>query len=151
MIRPLLFCLLVGSSVSAFAQDSAPSESTVLTLEQAVSIAHANNRSVKNAQLVASIDEDQIAEARTYRFPSLNLYALGSQLLTPVDFIFKRGAFGSFPDQQGQREVAEAGLGLSNPRCDAEIDSAAGGWNPVLHSAQIMCGPWTRERVKGYG
>src|SRR5258707_1203826 len=67
MIRPLLFCLLVGSSVSAFAQDSAPSESTVLILEQAVSIAHANNRSVKNAQLVASIDEDQIAEARTYR------------------------------------------------------------------------------------
>ncbi len=97
MIRPLLFCLLVGSSVSAFAQDSAPSESTVLTLEQAVSIAHANNRSVKNAQLVASIDEDQIAEARTYRFPSINLYALGSQLLTPVDFSFQRGAFGSFP------------------------------------------------------
>ncbi len=97
MIRPLLFCLLVGSSVSVFAQDSAPPESVVLTLEQAVSIAHANNRSVKNAQLVASIDEDQIAEARTYRFPSLNLYALGSQLLTPVDFSFQRGAFGSFP------------------------------------------------------
>jgi len=97
MIRPLLFCLLVGSSVSAFAQDSAPSESAVFTLEQAVSIAHANNRSVKNAQLVTSIDEDQIAEARTYRFPSLNLYALGSQLLTPVDFSFQRGAFGSFP------------------------------------------------------
>ncbi len=96
MIRPLLFCLLVGTSVSALAQDSAPSESAVLTLEQAVSIAHANNRSVKNAQLLASIDEDQIAEARTYRFPSINLYALGSQLLTPVDFTFKRGAFGSF-------------------------------------------------------
>jgi outer membrane protein TolC len=97
MIRQLLFCLLVGSSVSAFAQDSAPSESAVLTLEQAVSISQANNRSVKNAQLVTSIDEDQIAEARTYRFPSLNLYALGSQLLTPVDFSFQRGAFGSFP------------------------------------------------------
>ena len=97
MIRPLLFCLLVGSSVSAFAQDSAPSEAAVLTLELAVSLAHANNRSVKNAQLVTSIDEDRIAEARTYRFPSLNLYALGSQLLTPVDFSFQRGAFGSFP------------------------------------------------------
>ncbi len=97
MIRQLLFCLLVGSTVSAFAQDSAPSESAVLTLEQVVSIAHANNRSVKNAQLVASIDEDQIAAARTYRFPSLNLYALGSQLLTPVDFTFQQGAFGSFP------------------------------------------------------
>jgi outer membrane protein TolC len=97
MIRPLLFCLLVGTSVSALAQDPAPPASAVLTLDQAVSMAHANNRSVRNAQLVASIDEDQIAEARTYRFPSLNLYALGSQLLTPVDFSFQRGAFGSFP------------------------------------------------------
>ncbi len=97
MIRPLLFCLLIGTSVSAFAQDSARSESAVLTLGQAVSIAQANNRFVKNAQLLASIDDDQIAEARTYRFPSINLYALGSQLLTPVDFSFQRGAFGSFP------------------------------------------------------
>jgi len=96
MIRPLLFCLLVGSSVSALAQDSAPPES-VLTLEQAVNIAQANNRSVKNAQLFASIDDDQIAEARTYRFPSINLYALGSQLLTPVNFTFQQGAFGTFP------------------------------------------------------
>jgi outer membrane protein TolC len=43
------------------------------------------------------MSDDQIAEARTYRFPSLNLYALGSQLLTPVNFTFQRGAFGSFP------------------------------------------------------
>src|SRR5260370_16516167 len=97
MIGPVLFCLLVGSSVSAFAQDSAPSESTVLTLKQAVSIAHSNNRSVKNAQLVASIDEDQIAEARTYRFPSLTFYALHSQLLPPVHLSFHRSAFSSSP------------------------------------------------------
>jgi outer membrane protein len=96
MIRPLLFCLLVGSSVSALAQDSAPPDS-VLTLEQAVNIAQANNRSVKNAQLFASIDDDQIAEARTHRFPSLSLYALGSQLLTPVNFTFQQGVFGTFP------------------------------------------------------
>ncbi len=97
MIRPLLFCLLVGTSVSTFAQDSTASESAVLTLEQAVNIAQANNRSVKNAQLFASIDDDQIAEARTYRFPSISLYALGSQLLTPVNFTFQQGAFGTFP------------------------------------------------------
>ncbi len=51
----------------------------------------------KNAQLFASIDDDQIAEARTYRFPSLNLYALGSQLLTPVNFTFQQGVLGTFP------------------------------------------------------
>jgi outer membrane protein TolC len=93
MIRPLLLLLLFGTGFSTFAQDAA----RVLTLEDAVSLAQANNRLVKNAQLSVSMNDDQIAEARTYRFPSLNLYALGSQLLTPVDFIFKRGAFGSFP------------------------------------------------------
>ena len=93
MIRPVLLLLLLGTGFSTFAQDAV----RVLTLEDAVSLAQANNRLVKNAQLSVSMDDDQIAEARTYRFPSLNLYALGSQLLTPVDFTFQRGAFGSFP------------------------------------------------------
>jgi outer membrane protein TolC len=94
MIRPLLLLLLLfGTGFSTFAQDAV----RVLTLEDAVSLAQANNRLVKNAQLSVSMSDDQIAEARTYRFPSLNLYALGSQLLTPVNFTFQRGAFGSFP------------------------------------------------------
>ncbi len=93
MIRPLLLLLLFGTGFSTFAQNAV----RVLTLEDAVSLAQANNRLVKNAQLSVSMSDDQIAEARTYRFPSLNLYALGSQLLTPVDFTFQRGAFGSFP------------------------------------------------------
>ena len=93
MIRPLLLLLLFGTGFSTFAQNAV----RVLTLEDAVSLAQANNRLVKNAQLSVSMSDDQVAEARTYRFPSLNLYALGSQLLTPVDFTFQRGAFGSFP------------------------------------------------------
>ena len=93
MIRPLLLLLLFGTGFSTFAQDGA----RVLTLEDAVSLAQANNRSLKNAQLVASIDEDQIAEARTHRFPSISLYALGSELLTPVNFTFQQGVFGTFP------------------------------------------------------
>jgi outer membrane protein len=93
MIRPLLLLLLFGTGFSTFAQDAV----RVLTLEDAVSLAQANNRLVKNAQLSVSMSDDQIAEARTYRFPSVNLYALGSQLLTPVDFTFTRGTFGSFP------------------------------------------------------
>ena len=93
MIRPLLLLLLFGTGFSTFAQDAV----RVLTLEDAVSLAQANNRLVKNAQLSVSMSGDQIAEARTYRFPSLNLYALASQLLTPVNFTFQQGVFGSFP------------------------------------------------------
>jgi outer membrane protein len=47
--------------------------------------------------LTAAIDADKIAEARTYRLPSLSVYALGSALLTPVDFTFQKGVFGVFP------------------------------------------------------
>jgi outer membrane protein len=67
-----------------------------LTLEDAEKLALTNNRQIRNAELSTAIDEDQIAEARTYRFPSLSFYALGSQLLTPVDFTFQKGAFGDF-------------------------------------------------------
>src|SRR5215813_7482942 len=97
MIRRLGWVLLACSSITAYAQDSAPNTQAVLTLEEAVNLSVANNRQIKNAVLATAIDEDQIAEARTNRFPSINFYALGSQLLTPVDFTFQKGVFGNFP------------------------------------------------------
>src|SRR5215471_16416680 len=96
MIYRLLF-FLICCSFTVRAQESAPSGPPPLTLDEAVNLAQANNRQVKNAILTAAIDEDQVAEARTYRKPSMNVYALGSQLLTPVNFTFQKGAFGTFP------------------------------------------------------
>jgi len=95
MIYRLLF-FLICSSIAVRAQESAPSEHP-LTLDEAINLAQANNRQVKNAILAVAIDEDQVAEARTYRKPSISVYALGSQLLTPVDFTFQKGVFGTFP------------------------------------------------------
>jgi len=97
MICRLLCVSFICCSLTVRAQDSAPPGPQPLTLEEAVNIAQTNNRQVKVAALALAIDEDQIAEARTYRFPSVNFYALGSQLLTPVDFTFQKGVFGSFP------------------------------------------------------
>ena len=97
MIRRLGWVLLACSSITAYAQDSAPNTQAVLTLEEAVRLSVVNNRQIKNAVLTTAIDEDQVAEARTNRFPSVNFYALGSQLLTPVDFTFQKGVFGDFP------------------------------------------------------
>jgi len=96
MIYRLLF-FLACCSFTVGAQESATSGPPRLTLDEAINLAQANNRQVKNAILTAAIDEDQIAEARTYRKPSMNVYALGSQLLTPVNFTFQKGAFGTFP------------------------------------------------------
>jgi outer membrane protein len=97
MICRLLLVFLVSCGLIVSAQDSATKPLVPLTLEEAVSIAQTNNRQAKNAELSAAIDDDQIAEARTYRFPSISFYALGSQLLTPVDFTFQKGIFGDFP------------------------------------------------------
>ena len=91
----LVPCVFLCNGHAVEAQEAATP--APLTLEQAISIAQANNRQIKNATLTVSIDEDQVAEAHTYRYPSLNIYALGSQLLTPVDFTFQKGVFGDFP------------------------------------------------------
>src|SRR5215471_11969874 len=97
MIYRPLFLFLICSSLTLNAQESPPSGPPPLTLDEAVSLAQANNRQVKIAALTAAIDADKIAEARTNRLPSLSVYALGSALLTPVDFTFQKGVFGSFP------------------------------------------------------
>lgn len=97
MIRLLVFISFIGWSIPVIAQEQTRTAPATLTLEEAIRIAHANNPQLKNAALAASIDGDQIAEARTYRWPAMNIYALGSQLLTPVDFTFQRGTFGNFP------------------------------------------------------
>src|SRR5215469_13445544 len=90
---PFLLLNVRGIS-SVCAQE--PGTSAPLTLREAIDIAQANNRQMKNIFLTVAVDDDQVAEARTYRLPSFNVYALGSQLLTPVDFTFRKGTFGDF-------------------------------------------------------
>jgi outer membrane protein TolC len=97
MRRTWLVVLVISCAAVARAQGPASGAALTLTLEDAVKIAHENNRQLKNARLAVAIDEDGVLEARTYRFPSIKLYALGSQLLTPVDFTFQQGAFGTYP------------------------------------------------------
>lgn len=92
----LLFVSLTCAGSTARAQD-APTAAAPLTLEEAIKLAQANNRQIKNAILTVSMDKDLVAEAHTYRLPSVSVYALGSQLLTPVDFTFQKGVFGDFP------------------------------------------------------
>jgi outer membrane protein len=86
------FALLTGLIV---AQESpAP---RLLTLDEAIQIALANNRSLKIATLEIDKNKWQIAETKTKRLPAFNTTVLGSQLLTTLSFTFKEGAFGDFP------------------------------------------------------
>jgi outer membrane protein len=69
----------------------------LLTLDDAIQLALANNRALAIAGLDVDKSKWEIAETKTKRLPSLNATVLGSQLLNELSFTFEQGAFGSFP------------------------------------------------------
>jgi outer membrane protein TolC len=68
-----------------------------LSLETAIRLAVANNRIAETAKLEAAKAEEDLAIARSRRFPLFEIGITGSQLLTPASFSFPQGAFGEFP------------------------------------------------------
>lgn len=88
-----LFVLMLWSA-PAFAQESAPSEE-ILTLDQAVSLAQANNRQIKIYKQGELSANDQILAARTQRYPQFNVDLTGGYLLSPVSIEFSQGVFGN--------------------------------------------------------
>lgn len=68
-----------------------------LTLDQAIDIAVANNRLLKNAELDVDNARSAVTTTRIKGLPSLYITAAGSQLLAPVHFSFPQGIFGNFP------------------------------------------------------
>jgi len=89
--------LLVVGVLSAAAAAQEASVANLLTLDEAIRLALANNRSIKVASLEVDKSKWQIAEFKTQRLPSLSASVLGSQLLTEMSFTFKKGAFGDYP------------------------------------------------------
>ena len=96
VILGLTVCLL-GSTYAGRAQSQAPRSAEVLTLEQAIAIALRDNPKVKNAALDVGRTLQEFAATRTRRLPSFNFEVIGSQQLTPINFTFERGVFGSYP------------------------------------------------------
>jgi outer membrane protein TolC len=74
----------------------APAPET-LTLARALDLARRQNWQLANAALDMEIGSDRIAQARTYRYPQLNVYGIGGYLLSTLDFQFRQGAFGVYP------------------------------------------------------
>lgn len=75
----------------------APARSQTLTLEEALRQGMEENRLSRNAAIEVQKMEDQIAAARTRRYPSFELYVMESRLLKTLDFEFKKGVFGDNP------------------------------------------------------
>lgn len=92
----LLLTAAISTATSLVAQ-SPPADPDLLTIDQAVKIALANNLYLKIVNLDLDISKDKIAAAKTRRYPAFNIYAFGSQLLSPISFQVPAGQFGTFP------------------------------------------------------
>ena len=95
------YCLLFLTifafvTIRAIAQGG-KQDDPVLTLDDAVSIALANNRLVKNSVLEAQKYDFQVSTMRSRRLPHFQFSALGGELLQPFDFTFAKGSFGTYP------------------------------------------------------
>lgn len=94
--RLFLFVAAISAASRLVAQDATPA-ADLLTIDQAVKIALANNLYLKIVNLDLDISKDKIAAAKTHRYPAFNIYAFGSQLLSPISFQVPAGQFGTYP------------------------------------------------------
>ena len=108
----LLTLLLIAAAPALGQQPSSAREET-LTLEQAIAQALRDNRQVKIKELAVNKAEDQLAATRTLRLPVFNLYTLGSQQLTQINFNFEQGVFGTFPEIG---PIPDKDTSISSPR-----------------------------------
>jgi len=86
----VLLAVRAATPLPVAAQDPLP-------LDNAIQLALAHNRQVASASLQVDKAGDALAIAKTRRLPVLDVNFQAGQLLTPLEFTFPTGAFGSFP------------------------------------------------------
>ena len=69
----------------------------VLTLDEALVLAKANNRELKEFGLDVGKQREALGEAKTHLYPRFDTSVLAAQLLAPIDFTIQKGQFGTFP------------------------------------------------------
>ena len=91
-------CLLSCCTTLEATGPAEPSSSAdVLTADQAVQIAIANNRNLKIVSLSLDSSKEKLEAEKTRRLPSFNTYVFASQLLQPISFTVPAGQFGTYP------------------------------------------------------
>jgi outer membrane protein TolC len=91
LTKLVLAAVLIGSPLAAQEQPE------VLTVDQAVQIALADNRTLKIVSLNLDVHNQKLAADKTKRLPSFNTYVFGSELLTPISYTVPPGQFGTYP------------------------------------------------------
>jgi outer membrane protein len=96
-LRPKRFCevvLVFWALAPCMAQQGA-SQPPLLSLNDAIQAAGANNRDLKLASLEVEKSKWQVAAARTHRLPQFRTYIFGSGSLTDTSFLFRQGSLGT--------------------------------------------------------
>jgi outer membrane protein TolC len=109
---------MVCGTLPSIAQQ-ATSEAPLLTLNDAVQAAIANNRDLKIASLEVEKSKWQVAAAKTRRLPGFKTFIFGSGSLTDAAFTFKEGSLGKIQ-------------GNPNPSRDTKIQLSSGVTGYVL-------------------
>src|SRR6267142_3797137 len=89
--------LLLVTPLAGWGQQTTLNSAEVLSLDEAISIAVQNNRSLKNARLNVEKGEDEIQSIRTSRLPSTHFYALVSQDMVKHEINLTNPVTGIFP------------------------------------------------------
>ena len=97
-MRGLLETVLLAMALSCglLAAGAAQEQPEVLTVDQAVKIALANNRTLKITSLQLDDTKESYLAFKTHRYPSFSSYVFASQLLAPISFTVQAGQFGTY-------------------------------------------------------
>jgi len=135
-------CVALLSTASATAQTiETAAAGDRLSLNEAVRLAVANNRSLATARLEVEKAEADLAASRTHRLPSFETTLTGSQLVTPVNFSFPAGAFGTFP---GIGPIPAADTNVTTPQ-QFSVYASAQVSQPLTQLKRINLGVQTNE------
>lgn len=98
-LRPAIWAAFLVLAHTLSTAGTAAAAGEVLTLEEALQQAFANNPAVVNAGIAIEKASDQIDATETRRYPSLNLRVRELYNLTEESFEFKEGALGTVNGQ----------------------------------------------------
>ncbi|MEM1155052.1 MAG: TolC family protein [Pseudomonadota bacterium] len=87
--------LLVCASLSLLPSIAAHAQ--ILSLEEALAIALANNTAVTNAELQRAAAQDDVEALRTTRYPRLDIDGRVSHHLEDQEYVFEEGVWGDYP------------------------------------------------------
>jgi outer membrane protein TolC len=104
----------------------------LLTLDEALRMAQAENRGVRTASLAVGRAEDRIGAARARRFPALRLGIGADYPMVPIDLNFQQGDFGTYP---GIGPVPSTDTTLSTQRWLAAV--SAGIVQPIAQQYRL--------------